>query len=203
MYRWIVFGLFLITLSCQPAHQKLPIIGIPEISENDTIYPVIRDFRFWNQDSLLVTNQDLYGKVYVADFFFTSCPTICPKVKQQMLRINEKYRDDNRLILVSHTIDPKRDTVGKLKQYSRNLGIEDSQKWHFLTGIKDSLHEIASDYMSIAYEDPDAPGGFDHSGRIVLIDQFGHVRSHCNGTDPKDVTRFMKDIDNLLVHEME
>jgi protein SCO1/2 len=177
--------------------QPLPVLGERDIVDGDTIYHTIPDFAFVNQDSQLVTNQTFAGKAYVADFFFTNCPTICPKVTKQMLRIHDAFKDEDQLLLLAHTIDPKRDTVGKLKMYSSNLEVE-SSKWHFVTGEKDKLYEIADDYFSIAIENPDVPGGFDHSGRIILVDPQRRVRSFCDGTDPESVTKFLDDIEKLL-----
>lgn len=177
--------------------KQLPILGNKDIIDGDTIYHTIPDFSFIDQDSQVITNETFAGKAYVADFFFISCPTICPKTTHEMLRIYEKFRDDDRLLLLQHSIDPKRDTVAALKRYARNLDA-DADKWHFITGDKDAIYEIADDYFSIALEDPDAPGGFDHSGRLILVDKNRHIRSFCNGTDPEDVDRFMGDIQLLL-----
>jgi protein SCO1/2 len=147
-----------------------------------------------------VTNATFEGKIYLADFFFISCPTICPKVKKQMLRIFDKYKGNDELMLLSHTIDPKRDTVGRLKSYAQNLGVDNGQ-WRFVTGEMDEIYGIADDYMSIAKEDPNAPGGFDHSGWILLIDKTGHIRSFADGTDPEKVDRLLTDIEWLLANE--
>jgi protein SCO1 len=155
----------------------------------------------FNQDSATVTNQNFDGKIRVADFFFTSCPTICPKLAMQMLRIYEKFKTDNRVALISHTIDPKRDTPSRLNQYAHKLDVA-SPKWQFVTGNKKELHEIANDYYSIAIDNADAPGGYDHSGRIILVDKNRHVRAFCDGTDPKSVDKFMEDM-NLLLLEMK
>ena len=184
-------------LACQREKAPLPILGNTEVQNGDTIYHTIPDFSFVNQDSQQVTNETFAGKAYVVDFFFISCPTICPVVKKQMLRIYERFEDEDRLMFLSHTIDPKRDTVERLKTYAQNLGVS-SEKWHFVTGDKDSLYAIADDYFSIAIEDPDAPGGFNHSGRLILVDRNRRVRSFCNGTDPEDVNEFMEDIELLL-----
>ncbi len=201
MKYWIIAAAALTVLACrQEEKQKaLPIIGNHDIQGKDTIYHQIPDFAFIDQDSQVVTNATFEGRIYIADFFFTSCPTICPKVKKQMLRIYEKYQDEPRLMFLSHSIDPKRDTVGRLKTYSENLGV-DTGRWRFVTGDKDEIYEIADDYMSIAVEDPGAPGGFDHSGWLLLIDKGRHIRSYCNGTEPEKVDQFMKDIDWLLGH---
>jgi len=202
MRYYIAAAVALAVFACNsPEPQKaLPIIGNHDIQGEDTIYHQIPDFAFIDQDSQVVTNATFEGKIYVADFFFTSCPTICPKVKKQMLRIYEKYEDEPRLMFLSHSIDPKRDTVGRLKTYSENLGV-DTERWRFITGKKDEIYEIADDYMSIAVEDPEAPGGFDHSGWILLIDENRHIRAYANGTEPEKVDEFIKDLDWLLSNE--
>ena len=201
MKYWIAAAIALAAFACnsREQHKALPIIGNHDIQGEDTIYHQIPDFAFIDQDSQVVTNATFEGKIYIADFFFTSCPTICPKVKKQMLRIYDKYQNEPRLMFLSHSIDPKRDTVGRLKTYSENLGV-DTGRWRFVTGNKDEIYEIADDYMSIAVEDPNAPGGFDHSGWILLIDKDRHIRSYCNGTVPEKVDEFMKDVDWLLGH---
>ncbi|MEY4934759.1 MAG: hypothetical protein RIS64_1118 [Bacteroidota bacterium] len=184
---------------CRNQRGKLPILGNKDITnQGDTIYPTIRPFTFTNQQGEAVTNQTFQDKIYVIDFFFTSCPTICPKVTAQMLRVYEQFKDNSKVLLLSHTIDPKRDTPAYLRNYANKLGIMDAQKWHFVTGEKDSLYAIANDYFSIAKEDPNAPGGFDHSGRLILVDKARHVRSFCDGTKPDEVDCFMRDIENLL-----
>ena len=186
--------------SCgKDAPKTLPIIGerLGLSPNGDTLYPTIPDFTFINQNGKAVSNADFEGKIYVVDFFFTHCPTICPKVTAQMLRVHDRFKDSTRVLLLSHTIDPKRDTIGRLKDYAEKLGVSATQ-WHFVTGEKDSIYGIADNYFSIAQEDPTAPGGFDHSGRLILVDKKRHVRSFCDGTDAKDVDRFMKDIEMLL-----
>lgn len=194
-------GLLLSLSACGPSEpEDLPYLGRHQIDEQtgDTIYHRIPEFSFIDQDSQLVTRETMAGKVYIADFFFTSCPTICPKVKQQMLRIYEKYADDDRVLLLSHTIDPKRDTVAKLQRYATNLGVTDADKWHFVTGDKGEIYDITDDYMSIAIENSDAPGGFDHSGYILLIDGEGHLRGYASGLVEEEVTELMEKIDRLL-----
>lgn len=187
--------------ACMPGKEApLPIIGERMLVEGDTVYHQIADFSFVNQDSQAVNNATFTGKVYLADFFFTSCPTICPKVKKQMLRLYDRYEGDDRLLLLSHTIDVKRDTVGRLKTYATNLGVE-TARWHFVTGSHDAIYGMADDYFSTAKIDTEAPGGFDHSGLIILVDAKRHVRSFCDGTDASSVDRFMEDIDQLLKQE--
>lgn len=179
----------------QPA--VLPKIGFHDFVDGDTVFQKVGPFTFVDQDSQLVSNATFEDKIYVVDFFFISCPTICPKVTKQMLRIHDAYLDDPRVQLLAHTVDPVRDDVPALKTYAEALGV-DADKWKFVTGDKDEIYEIADDYFSIATENPEAPGGFDHSGRIILVDWNGVVRSFCNGTEPEEVDDFLDDIDLLL-----
>jgi protein SCO1/2 len=191
--------------SCEttPKMKKLPIIGERSLAANgDTIYPTIAPFQFTNQNGVVVSNADFKDKMYVVDFFFTHCPTICPRVTAQMLRVHDRFKDEPRVGLLAHSIDPKRDSVGRLRDYAEKLGVA-APKWHFVTGNQDSIYAIADDYFSIAKENPNAPGGFDHSGRLILVDKQGRVRSFCDGTDPQDVDRFMADIDILLKEKDE
>ncbi|MCS7035523.1 MAG: SCO family protein [Saprospiraceae bacterium] len=199
MSRSIVFFALLISavMACQQNPRRLPILGERDVVNGDTVYPTIPDFSFIDQDSQQVTNETFQGKIYIADFFFIHCPTICPKVKANALRIYQKYRDDDRVMLLSHSIDTKNDTVAALRRYAQKLGI-DARRWKLVTGEHDAIYGIADDYFSVAVENPDAPGGFDHSGRLILVDTNRHVRSFCDGTDARDVDRFMEDIDALL-----
>ena len=184
-----------------PGTKTLPILGERDISPaGDTIYRQVPDFQFINQDSQLVNNATFAGKIYVVDFFFIHCPTICPRVKANGLRLYEKFKNDDRVLMLSHSIDVKNDTVAALKRHAQKLGI-DAKKWHLVTGDHDAIYGIADDYFSVAQEDPDAPGGFDHSGRLILVDQNRHVRAFCDGTDAEDVDRFMKDVSTLLAEQ--
>ena len=181
--------------------RKLPILGERDVTPSgDTIYPQIPDFQFIDQDSQVINNATFEGKAYVADFFFIHCPTICPKVKANGLRLYQKFQNEERLGMLSHSIDTRNDTVAALRHHAEKLGIN-SKKWHLVTGDHDAIYAIADNYFSVATEDPSAPGGFDHSGRLILVDKNRHVRSFCDGTNAEDVDRFMKDIEKLLKEE--
>jgi protein SCO1/2 len=193
----LAFLCYLIFSGCEQAQKTLPVIGNRIDLDGSEVIHNIRPFSFISQMGDTITNQSVAGKIYMTDFFFTSCPSICPKVKKQMLRIYDKVKGNKDILLISHTIDPKRDSVKVLKTYADNLGI-DHTRWLFLTGAKEELLDIADDYFVAAYEDPDAPGGFDHSGKIILLDKSGKIRSFCDGTDPESVDRFMEDIFTLL-----
>ena len=200
---YLAAGLLVLAQACtdESAHvdHDLPIIGEREVdaATGDTLYHTVGDWAFYRQDSALVTEDMLAGTPYVVDFFFTSCPTICPRVTSNMLRVHARFVDSLRtpLKLVSFTVDPRRDSVGHLRRYASNLGLEDAERWWFLTGDKLALYDIADDYFSVALENPDAPGGFDHSGRILFVDEQGRVRAYANGTDEAEVDHLMLDIE--------
>lgn len=202
MVKLFSFGFFLclLAIACKNEPTKLPILGERDFVNGDTIYATIPDFAFLNQDSTLITNDTYKGKIYIVDFFFTHCPTICPKVMKNMLRINDKFKDNPNVMLLSHSIDPKRDSIGRLRVYAQNLGI-DSKNWSLVTGDKFKIYEIANKYFAVAKEDPDAPGGFDHSGNIILVDSKRRVRSFADGTDANSVNKFIQDIQLLLDEE--
>lgn len=202
MKNIFLFSLMCMLLAaCSPDQPRvLPILGERDVVNGDTIYPTIPDFSFIDQDSQVVTNATFAGKVYVVDFFFIHCPTICPKVKANGLRIYQKYKNDDRVRMLSHSIDTRNDTVAALHHHAQKLGIEAS-KWRLVTGDHDVLYGIADDYFSIAQEDPSAPGGFNHSGRLILVDRNRHVRAFCDGTNAEEVDRFMQEIDLLLLEK--
>lgn len=184
---------------------ELPVLGNTKIVDRevngqvvkDTIPHTIADFALLNQDSVLVTNSTFDGQVYVADFFFTSCPTICPTMKAQMLRVYETYKDDPEVAILSHTIDPTYDTVALLQAYAERLGAS-SPKWHFVTGDMDEIYELAEkSYMVVAGEDETAPGGYIHSGAFLLVDQQRRIRGVYDGTVPEQVDVLINDIKRL------
>jgi protein SCO1/2 len=195
-YLVIVF-LACCLFSCHNDREPLPFLGNKEVVNGTEVPHTIRDFRLYNQDSIEVNNQVLSEYIYVADYFFTSCPSICPIVKKQILRIHDKYKNEPLLKMVSISMDTKRDSIPRLKSYSEKLGV-DQERWWFLTGDKDVIFNLNEDFFIVAYEDAEVPGGFDHSGKIVLVDQEGRVRAFAEGTDKDDVTDFFDDIDNLL-----
>ena len=177
---------------------QLPIYGNKIFEENDTIYHTVADFQLIDQDSSVVTNSTFANQVYVSDFFFTSCPTICPKMKQQMLRVYEKFEDNDQVGILSHTIDPKHDTVAVLKDFADKLGIR-SDKWKFVTGDQDYIYDLGeTSYMVMADEDPDADGGFIHSGAFLLVDKERRIRGVYDGTVEEQVEILLKDIEKLL-----
>lgn len=192
-------------LSCEQQTEELPILGQHEYETierdgeklTDTIYYQIPSFSLLDQDSLAVSQKVTEGKVYVADFFFTSCPTICPKMKRNMFDLYTEFEGEDGLIFLSHSIDPKRDSVPKLKKYAESLEVS-SDRWHFMTGEKNDVYDLAKAYMVSAAEDPKAPGGYIHSGAFILIDQQGRIRGYYDGTLAEDTELLKNDIKKLL-----
>lgn len=171
------------------------------VEEMDTVYHVVPPFFLMNQDSQIVTNDLVKGKVHVANFFFTSCPAICPAMIEQMKRFQGLTNDIEELVILSHTIDPERDTIPKLRQYIADRSI-DTHNWHFLYGERSYVHDLGKQgYMVNAMQDEKAEGGFLHSEHFVLIDREGHVRGLYTGTDTEDVNRLNEDIRKLIANE--
>jgi protein SCO1/2 len=185
---------------------KLPILGRKEIVPNmdsevltyDTTYHHIAEFSFVNQDSMIITNDAFQNKIYVADFFFTTCPTICPIMKAQMLRVYEAFKENDHVFILSHTIDPNYDTVALLHEFADRLGVN-SNKWHFVTGKQEEIFDIGqTSYMVSALEDQNEPGGYIHSGAFILVDKERRIRGMYDGTKEDQVNRLIKDIPRLL-----
>ncbi|MDR7129007.1 protein SCO1/2 [Algoriphagus sp. 4150] len=211
--RFSILGLLLIVFlfsQCFPSVEKkatLPKLGNWHMDEKtvdgkvvqDTVYHKIASFSFINQEGDTITKSSVEGKVYVADFFFTTCPTICPIMKKEMLRVYEEFGDNPNFKILSHSIDPTHDTQEVLKDYALKLGIENADTWNFLTGDAEKIYEIGqTSYITTAQEDQTAPGGFLHSGAFVLVDQNGHIRGVYDGTKAKQVDQLISDIPKLL-----
>lgn len=187
--------------------KNLPILGerkaeqkvVEGKSITDTVYHTIPSFSFTDQFGKTASNQDYSGKkIYVADFFFTSCPTICPKMKTQMLKLYKHFNGNVEVAFLSHTIDPRHDTVPVLSEFAKKLGVEGDQ-WRFVTGTKEQIYDIClKGYMTTAKEDNAADGGFIHSGAFILVDKQLRVRGIYDGTNAAEVERLQEDIELLL-----
>ena len=137
----------------------------------------VPEFIFTNQDNRFISNEDFLGKVYVAEFFFTSCPSICIEMNQNMKILDEEFADRDDFGIASFTIDPITDTPKVLKEYSERLNVK-SQNWHFLTGKIDDVYELSNSGFNIfSGVNPAVAGGFEHQGFFALIDKNGYIRS--------------------------
>ncbi len=134
-------------------------------------------FEFVNQDGDTISNEDYKGKVYLVEFFFTTCPTICPIMNRNLVEIQDEFRNRKDFGIASFSIDPQHDTPQVLSEYAENYGI-DHPHWNLLTGEKSEIYELANKGFGIyAGEDAAVPGGFAHQGMFALIDQEGYIRS--------------------------
>ena len=192
---YLSLALGLIFGACGRGGSPLPFLG--ESKEPEQPYRIKQNFELRNQDGASIKDQDLNNKVYVADFFFTHCPSICPKVKKEMLRVFQAYKGRPDFVMLSFSIDGKRDTVERLRWYADKLGLA-TPTWHLLTGDFDLMQRLALAHLLAATEDPEAPGGFDHSGSIALVDRQGRIRGLYNGLEPAKVDLLIKDIATLL-----
>lgn len=174
-------------------------MGRPEVSETgDTSYYKIPDFVFTNQDGDTITNETYKDKIYVADFFFTSCPGICPIIKKNELIVYEEFKNNDKVMFLSHTLTPKKDDAKILKTYANNLEVDQS-KWNFVTGDPELIHNFSRSgyYLAAAFND-EAPGGVDHSNKITLIDGNGHIRGYYTGIEKNMMQKLIVDIKFLL-----
>lgn len=204
--KYSLFIVFALSIwSCSKNTDRLPILGERETAIRsvngkevvDTIYHTIPDFKFVNQEGDTVTAANFKDKIYVADFFFTTCPTICPVMKKQLRKVYEKIQGQNDIAILSHTIDPDHDTPAVLKEYAHDLGVKGTQ-WMFVTGPREKIYEIGEkQYLVVAGADSTAPGGYIHSGAFVLVDKEKRVRGMYNGTDDEATKRLMVDIERL------
>jgi protein SCO1/2 len=199
--RIFLASLLFVALSCSQ-DKKLPFLGRHQTQVNggktDTIYHQIPPFRFLNQDSIWVSEKDMEGKIYIADFFFTTCPTICPKMKTQLLRIYERYATNDQIRILSHSIDPDFDKPYILRQYASRLDVK-APRWNMLTGDKKAIYALGEkSYMVTAQEDKNEVGGFVHSGAFILVDKQRHIRGIYDGTKEEEVNHLIEDIEILL-----
>jgi len=202
------FSIFVLISACKE-NRKLPYYGQSEIKEIkktdgsitvDTVYRTIPDFSFLNQDSILITNKTFKDKVYIADFFFTSCTSICPTMHRNMKSIFEEYKSDQDVMFLSHTIDFKYDKPSKLKKYATKLEV-DGDKWQFAYGSKDDIYNIAKDYLVVVMEDSSQKEKYVHQGWLVLVDKNKHIRGAYEGTNDTAVAQLKKDIQVLLAEQ--
>ena len=190
--------------------RALPFIGFHDTETKilngqsiiDTIYHTIPQFYFTDQNGNAISNETVKGKIYIADFFFTHCPTICPVMIRNMKTLHENTKDIEELIIISHTIDPERDSIQRLNEYISLMDIEPRDDWFFVRGSQAYTYEIGKDgYLINADVDREAEGGFLHSEHFVLIDREGHIRGMYEGTSEEQVKKLEADIRKLIAIE--
>ncbi|SFZ89888.1 protein SCO1/2 [Flaviramulus basaltis] len=157
-------------------------------------YHKIADFSLINQNGKTITQEDYKNKIYVADFFFTTCQTICPIMTGHMAEIQEKIINDDEVMLLSHSVTPKIDSVAQLKRYAKLKGVNDS-KWNLVTGDKKQIYDLArKSYLAV--KDNEYGGEFDmiHTENFMLIDKKRQIRGFYDGTNAEDIDRLLEDI---------
>lgn len=206
--NFIYIALTLFLVGCKTSTQEtkkllLPIIGEKQLAgaeAKDTIYHTIQPFAFINQYNDTVSEKTIENKIYVTDFFFASCQSICPKMSSQLVHVQEAYKNDNDVLILSHTVNPSNDTVEVLNGYAQTYGAM-KNKWHFLTGNKKEIYDMARySYLVNALEDDGTAEGFLHSELFILVDAKKRIRGMYDGTDSVAVVKLISDI-KLLKQE--
>ncbi len=212
--KYKFFGIFLFVLSAiiitiiyniLKPEERLPVYQ-PNMVNNELVdstmqevrkYHTIQDFELYNQNGDTITPEFYDNKIYVADFFFTTCQTICPIMTDHMLEIQEKLKDDEEVLLLSHTVIPAYDTVPVLRKYANEKGVID-EKWNLVTGDKKEIYDLARKSYLAAKSDGDG-GPFDmiHTENFVLVDKEKRIRGFYDGTDPTAIEELMQDIEIL------
>ena len=161
----------------------------------------IADFELTNQNNKIITNKMYDGKIYIADFFFTTCPGICPIMKENMIFLQDEFINDNDVLLLSHTVTPDIDSVEILKKYSIEKGVIDN-KWNMVTGDKEQIYNLARKSYLVA-EDIESPSKYDmiHTENFVLVDSKRRIRGFYDGTDSNVMDNLINDIKILKKEE--
>jgi protein SCO1/2 len=196
-----------------PEEKALPIINPVDLEEEMVDPEMLRigfghkigDFSFKNQNNERITQEEIEGRVFVAEYFFTTCGTICPKMNEQMKRVQFAYSNEEDVKILSFTVDPDVDTVEQMKLYAEGHGAKDGQ-WHFLTGTKEKLYDLArkSFFMlkpAEAQNLGDAGSDFIHTNNFVLVDRQKRIRGYYDGTSEKEVGTLIEDINKLLIEK--
>lgn len=166
-------------------------------------YHRVGSFNLTNQDGKKTTEKDFRNKIYITDFFFVTCPTICPKMTGQMHRVYNEFKDNDDIAFLSHTVMPEADSVPVLKEYADKLNVE-TKKWKFVTGDKKQIYNLArKTYFAAVTEGDGGVNDFIHTENFVLVDKEKRLRGFYDGTSKKDVDRLIEDIKALLYEYKE
>ena len=166
-------------------------------------YHTIADFSLTNQNGKTITQSDYKGKIYIADFFFTTCPTICPIMTKNMAGIQEQIIDDNDVLLLSHSVTPVIDSVAQLKKYALEKGVNDA-KWNLVTGDKKQIYQLArKSYLAVMNDGDGGPFDMIHTENFILVDKERRIRGFYDGTKIEDIEKLMEDLDILKASYLE
>jgi len=202
----LIYFLIVVLISCnRVSNNQLPIYNpvnfnpklvdksVRNIKENHTV----SDFNLINQNGIIITSKDYENKIYIVDFFFTSCPSICPIMTNNMLKIQDEFIENNDVMLLSMSVTPEMDNVKILKEYAIDKGVIDS-KWNITTGQKKHIYELArKSYFAVLEQGDGGLQDFIHSPNFILVDTKNQIRGIYDGTVEKEISRLIKDI-NIL-----
>jgi len=206
----VIFVLFSIGMVATIMHFLTPVKLLPVFNPADVNpdlvdkslqdvkkYHTIADFRLFDQNGDMITQDTYKDKIYVADFFFTTCQTICPKMSSNMMVLQEKYKNDTDIRLLSHSVTPALDSVPVLRNYADQMGTIDSI-WHLCTADKKHIYELArKSYFAVLDKGDGGAQDFIHTENFILVDKKRRIRGFYDGTDSKDIDLLMQDIETL------
>ena len=211
MNKLLLLGIVAL-LSCTEevkVQKVLPIVGDRDVVYKvidgkevaDTVYHHVPEFEYINHDSVLVKSTDIKDKVWITDFFFTHCPTICPPMTSQMKRLSDNTHNlSEHILFLSFSIDPERDTPSRLREYRKSYSIT-ADNWHMFTGDEEETHLLAKEFFNGAERNEDIDGGFGHTSYFAIVDTEGLVRGIYDGTNADQVDQLEKDLRKLMKHE--
>ncbi|WP_248722560.1 SCO family protein [Seonamhaeicola sp. ML3] len=199
LFKYFSAILALIIVSCESTKNNLPVLSYNFDSNGNKInYSISYKGKFKNQNGKLFTNKDLKGKVFIANFFFTRCPSICPPMKLQLTNLAKDFLYHDNFLIVSHTIDPYKDTPARLKEYSISTGIPDD-RWFFLTSSEKNTKALAKQYKT-NFKPNENGTDFYHSSFTALVDSDGLIRGFYDLLIPNEIELLKQDINTLLNH---
>ena len=195
IYRFLLIVLTLPALAYYGFDQyNRKISNLPILGPSNHIIP---DFSFTSQEGKLVQSQDLWGNIIVANFFFTACPTICPQMSKSLQKVQKTYQTRKDLLILSYTVDPRRDDVEHLSDYADYYEAQ-AGKWFFFTGKRQDIYRLAREgYLVTAAQGDNATNDFIHSEKLILIDPKKRIRGYYDGTDSKEVNQLIYDIKRI------
>ena len=181
---------------CFPTGEIYPFKDVNGNMKYDSVFHTISDFKLYDQNANILTNDSLNAKIYVANFFFCTCPSICPRMTNYLHILADEFKHDDRITFLSHTVDPENDSVPVLKAYEQQNNIN-GQQWHLLTGSRAELYDLSKNsyYLGVA---SDSEANFEHSEKFVLVDTRRIIRGYYDGTDSLEVEKLKNDIKILI-----
>ena len=176
---------------------------VPEEIQHIRKYHTIADFSLMNQNGKIITQEDYKDKIYIADFFFTTCPTICPIMTKNMADIQQEISGDYDVLLLSHSVTPEIDSVAQLKKYAIEKGVDDT-KWNLVTGDKKQIYDLArKSYLAVKTDGDGGPFDMIHTENFILVDKQKRIRGFYDGTNKEDIKQLLTDLEILKASYQE